>query len=525
MGPAKASSGGRDGFRVRLLTGARGTPLSLGKIAAQGGAILGVATATEQGVLFLRAIILARLLSPHDFGLMGMALVVVFTAEALSQTGMNRAIVQKRGDPWGDLSTVWILSALRGLALYSVVWLIAPAAASAFETPELSGILRWAALAFPIQALVNPAYFVLERELAFVRVAWPRLVGVCCDLVVSVAVSFALRNVWGMVWGYLTGKVVWIALSYIVRPWRPSLTLRWDRALELYRYGKHVFRASVVDCIVGQGDRALIGRLAGAASLGLYSLAARIATLPSTAGVHIVFRVAFPVFSKVQEDAPRLRNGFRRTLGLFAALVVPVSAGLWVTAEDLVPVLFGTKWSGMIPPFRVLCIAGTPVALYQLLRVILSAVGRPDTAARASYLYLLVFAVPLYPAILFWGGVGAAWCGLVAGTAAMSFLLRSSLRLIGLPAVEALRSVIPSVAGGVLMAGAVTLGRLALGLPPSVPWLAAQVIAGAAIYISSIALLDRLLGTGLAVVLGAAGRAGLWRRPDAGSSPHAADEG
>lgn len=505
------------------MTRTEGPPQSLGKVAARGGAILGVATATEQGAQFLRAIILARLLSPHDFGVMGMALVVVFTAEALSQTGLNRAIVQKRGDPSEDLSTVWILSSLRGVTLYAIAWVIAPLVAAGFETPEVTSILRWTALAFPIQALVNPAYFTLEREMAFVRIAWPRLVGVCCDLVVAVAASLVLRNAWGMVWGFLSGKAVWLVSSYVVRPWKPDLRLRWDRALELYRYGRHVFRASVVDCIVGQGDRALIGRLTGADSLGFYSLAARLASLPSMAGAHIVFRVAFPVFSKVQEDPIRLRKGFHRTLGLFSTLIVPVSAGLWATAEDLIPALFGARWAGMIPPFRVLCIAGACVAFYQLLRIILSAIGRPDVAARGSYLYLLVFAAPLYPAILIWGGVGAAWCTLVAGTLAMGYLFLASQRIIGMTVRGAIGSVIPSLAGGALMVAVVVSGRAALGFSASVPWLAAEIVTGAAIYISSVSLLDRLFGAQLAATILPILRSDGWRATRAAGPANAGD--
>lgn len=482
-------------------TGDRGISPSLGSVAARGGAILGIASAAERGAQFLRAIILAKLLTPHDFGLMGMALVVVFTAEALSQTGLNRAIVQKRGDPTGDLSTVWILSALRGLSLFAISWLLAPWVAMAFETPEVTDVLRWTALVFPIQALVNPAFFLLERELAFVSVAWPRLMGICFDLVVAVAASVVLRNVWGMVCGFLAGKIVYIASSYVARPWRPSLRFQWDRALALYRYGRHVFRAAVVDCLVNQGDRALIGRVAGPESLGIYSLAARLASLPSTAGVQIVFRVAFPVFAQVQDDPTRLRNGFRRALELFAALIVPVCVGFWVTAEHLVPVLFSPKWIEMIPPFQVLSIAGAPMALYQLLRVVVSAIGRPDTAARASYLYLGLFAVPLYPAVMAWGAVGAAWCALVAGTLGMLFLFTSSLRLTGTPASHAVRAVTPAVAGGALMAGVLLLGQEALGFAPSAAWLATQVVAGAAIYLSTVAVADRMLGTSLAATL------------------------
>lgn len=487
-----------------------GTPnRSLAQTAARGGAVLGVATVAEQVAQFLRALFLARILSPHDFGLMGMAIVVVFTAEALSQTGMNRAIVQKRQDPREDLDTVWVFSALRGVFLFAVVWMMAPAMAAFFETTEVKPILRAAGLAFPIQALVNPAFFLLERELAFARVAWPRLAGVLCDLAVSVGASLALRNVWGMVWGFLAGKAVYVVASYAARPWAPAFRPSFARARELYRYGRHVFRASVVDCVVGQGDRAFIGRLLGTDALGLYALATRVANLPSTGGLQIMFRVAFPIFSRVQEEAERLRSGLRRAFGLMCAIAFPIGAGLWVTADDLVPVLFGEKWMGMIPPFRVLCVAGAAATLYQLLRVILGAIGRPDTAAHGSYLYLLAFAAPLYPMILMWGSVGAAWCALAAAVVATSFLLRATVRLTGGRLTDTLRSGCPPFGAALVMTGAVAYGRAASGLAASAGLLVAEIVAGGVIYFVCLALLDRLLGTGLRAevrpILGALG--------------------
>ncbi len=487
----------QDGDSGSVVTHTRVPAPSLAAVAARGSVVMGFVTVGEQGTLFLRALVLARILSPHDFGLMGMALVVVFTAEALSQTGLNRALVQKRGDPREDLDTVWLLSALRGALLYGIIWLLSPTIAAFFETPEALPVLRTTALAFLIQGLINPAYFLLEREMAFVRVAWPILACVLCDLAVAVILALVLRSVWSMVWGFLLGKAVFVLCSFAVLPWRPTFNLSLDRALDLYRYGRHVFRAAVVDCIVGQGDRALIGRFMGSEALGFYSLAARIASLPSIGGVHSLVHVAFPLFSKVQEEAHRLRAALLRSLALTSALVLPVAAGLWVTAKDLVAVLFGAKWIDMTPPFEVLAVAGAPAALYQLLRMFMSAIGRPDTAARGAYIYLIVFAVPLYPAILTLGSVGAAWCCFAAGAVSVVFLMRESLRASGAESLGAVRALGVPAGAALVMVGAVAAGRALMAREPSVVILGVEVVVGAGVFVLALAALDRLLGTGI----------------------------
>lgn len=479
--------------------------------------MLGTSAVVENGSQFLRAFILARILTPADFGLMGMALVVVFTSEALSQTGFYRALVQKQGDPEEDLDTIFVITVLRGLLLYGIAWLIAPLAAGFFSTPEVVRVLRVTALVFPLQAFLNPAFFLLERELSFLRYAVPRLSGMVCDLIGSVLMALALRSVWGMVWGFLLGRTVYVTLSYVVRPYRPALSVRKDRALDLYRYGRHIFRASVVDCFVGQSDRALVGRIVGVDALGLYSFAARLASIPSTGIYHVVYRIAFPVFSRVQQDVRRLREGYLQALGLLSALSLPVAAGFWVTSADLVPVLIGRKWLGMIAPLQVLCIAGAFMGLYQMTRSVLGGVGRPDRAAQGSYLYLVVFILPLYPAIELWGGVGAAWCSTAGAAAGLTYVLWAIIRLTSCTVAALIGALAAPVAGCLVMVLAVSLLRHGVGGGPGALLLAAEVCTGAIVYTAVLAGMDRILGSKLANTLRGMRRALFAGGPQVGS--------
>ncbi len=472
-------------------------PLGLGAAAAKGAVILGVATGVEYAAQLLRAFFLARILSPHDFGLAGMAFVLIFTAETLSQTGFQRAIVQRKDNPDVYLDTVWVTSALRGFLLYALAWFLAPLAARFFATPEVVSILRAAALAFPIQGLLNPAYLLLERDLSFVRYAVPRVSGVVIELLIVVPLALMLRSVWAIVWGFLAGKIAYVALSYSVRPYMPSAALRMDLAAELYRYGKHIFRASVADCILGQGDRAVVGRLLGAEPLGLYSFAGRVASLPSTGVYGVVLRVAFPIFSRIQDDAGRLRSGFLRALGLMAALALPLAAGMAATTDDLVSVLLGAKWAGMIPAFRVLCAAAAFTGLFNLTQSMLAGIGKPEKVAHGEYLFLLVFAVPLYPAVKTWGILGAAACSAVAAAAALVFLLAVAIRTTQCGTRAALRTLASPALASLGMALAVMVVREVMAGASGPLRLAVSILTGAAAYGLALAGLDRLFGSEL----------------------------
>jgi O-antigen/teichoic acid export membrane protein len=451
----------------------------------------------ENGAQLLRAILLARILAPSDFGLMGMAFVVIYTGESLSQTGFYRALVQTRGDAAAYLDTVFVISALRGALLSALMWGIAPLVGAFFATPAAVPIVRAAGLLFVIQGLLNPALFLLERELAFGRYALPRMVGVLVDLAVSVAAALELRSVWGMVWGFLAGKVVYVVFSYAVRPYRPALRVRKDQALEFYRYGRHVFRAAAVDCLVTQADKALVGRLLGVEALGLYAFAARLASLPSTGLYDVVFRIAFPLFSKVQGDRERLRAGYLRGLGLMAALAAPLAAGLFIVAPDLVAVVFGAKWGGMVPALAVLCLGTLFSALHLLIRAILGGVGRPDAAARGAYVLLAAMVLPLYPAVSLGGTVGAAWCVSAASAAAFAYLIVAGSRACGCGVGAGLRAAAAPILGAGLMGAALWAGRSWLGAAPSWSSLAAQAAAGAVLYPAATFAFDRALSGGL----------------------------
>jgi O-antigen/teichoic acid export membrane protein len=470
---------------------------SLAGVAARGGMIIGVVGVIENGSQFLRALILARILSPSDFGLVGMAFVFLQAGESLSQTGFYRAIVQKRGDSEPYLDTVWLISVLRGAFLFGLMFALAPLVGAFFATPQAVAIVHAVAPVFLISGLQNPAMFLLEKELAFKRYSVPRVAGVIVDLVTAVVLAIVLRNVWSMVIGFLAGKIVHVAASYIVKPFRPRFTLNRELAAEFYGYGRHIFRFTAVDYLVSQADRAIVGHLLGPAPLGLYSFASRLAGLPSQGLYTMVLRVAFPLFSRIQEDAARLKAGFVRALSLMAIMSAPISAGVWTVTPDLVRIFFGSKWEGMVPSCRVLCISAVFTSLYYTLGAIMGGVGRPDLTARGSYVFLGLMAGPIYPMIHVWGILGAAWCVTLSSCTAFCYLIAAGSRSVGCDLRVVLRALVPPVVASIAMAEVLTVTLAWVGSPAGLLPLALEIGAGAILYVLFAAALDQLLKTGM----------------------------
>lgn len=472
--------------------------ISLGGAAARGGATWAVANTLEAGTQFFRAALLARVLSPGDFGLMGMALVVMQAGESLSQTGMTRALVVKGAEAEDYLDTVFVITALRGAILTGLLMAVAPLAGLFFSTPSLVPLMRVISLVFLLNGLISPAIYVLERDLRFARFAVPRVSGTLVDLLVAVPAALVLRSAWAMVIGYLAGRFIWMAASYVAAPYRPSVRgFSLERARDLYGYGKHVTRATAVDYFISQSDKALVGRLMGVDALGLYGFAWRIATLPVTAATNVAQAVAFPLFSRVQSQRERMRSGYLRALGTIAAISAPLTAGVFAIATELVAAVFGPKWAGMTTSLRVLCLGGACMALFNLLGAIVAGSGRPEIGARGSYVYLIFVVVPIYPAVRFGGPLGAAICMSVASLVAVLYLGHQAGRLTGSAASDVVRVMAGPIGAAVVMAGCLAGFHLLANPAPTLALVAAEVAAGAVIYVPTALLLDRRLGAGL----------------------------
>lgn len=470
---------------------------SLAGLAARGGLILGAATAVESVAQILRAFLLARILSPSEFGLMGMALIVIYLAESFTETGFYRALVQKKDRAEDYLDTVWTVGVLRGALIGALVWATAPWAGAFFATPGLTPIVRTVALVFVVQGFQNPALALIERGLAFARYAAPNLIGVTCDLVASVLLALALRSVWAMVWGFLIGRFVCTALTYAVRPYRPRPALERNKVLEFYGYGKHVFRSTVVEYVISQTDKVFVGRLLGVEPLGLFSFASRLASIPAKSLFAVVSTVTFPVFARIQDQADRVRSAFARSLGLTALLAAPIYAGLLVIAEDLVAVCLGERWLGMVGALRALCVGGPMLALYFLMGAALSGAGRPEVTARGNYVFLAALVPSIYPAILSAGILGAAWCVTLAGGIAFVYLLVAGAKAVGCGLVEAAWGAFPPVLASAAMAGVLVLWGSLMPRPASGVILAGEILVGATLYPAFLLPLDRAMSSGL----------------------------
>jgi O-antigen/teichoic acid export membrane protein len=382
---------------------------SLSQRVAISGAWVFALKIVNRGFSFIRLIILARILAPADFGLMGIALLAMATLETFSQTGFNAALIQKKENVESYLNSAWTITIFRGIVLFAVLYLIAPYVAIFFKSPEAKPIIQVIGFSILFLAFTNIGIIYFQKELEFNKQFIYQLSGTLADFIVAVSAVFILKSVWALVFGLLAGNFVKFIASYLIHPYRPHLSSDLGKAKELFGFGKWVLGSSILIFLITQGDDIFVGKVLGTAALGFYQLAYRISNMPATEITHVISQVTFPAYSKLQGDIPRLREAYLKVLQLTAFLSFPIAGLIFVLAPDFTKIFLGEKWMPMVPAMQVLVFAGLVRSIAATAGPIFHSVGKPKIDTKLQIIRLSVLAVFIYPFTNKWGITGTSF--------------------------------------------------------------------------------------------------------------------
>lgn len=474
--------------------------MSLRRKVAHGAVLMTAVGGVREAVGFVVFLILARLLGPEAYGILGMALVVVALGQPLINESISESLVQAKEVTRGHYDSVfWVLVGL-ALALTALVWLGADLLAWVFDQPSVTALARWLSLIFILEALAAVPTAQLKRELRLGTLAVRSLIAVVVGGAVGIALALKGAGPWSLVGLHLSQRVTATVVLWLASGWRPGFEVSWRYVHDLKVYSLTMLAVRIVGVIDRQLPRFLIGVFLGPVALGYFTIAWRILEIMITLLVMPLGNVAFATFAHVQADLPRVREMLVSVSRYSAVIVVPGFAGLAAIAPDLIAPLFGAEWVPAIPTVQALCLLGIAHSQIVLANSLLRALGRPD---RVLVLYLIGVAVAA--AILPW----AAWLGVFAvasALAARSFVMmplpfREVQRAAQVAPMTLLRFQLPVLASTAVMVAAVLLWRDGLGDRLSdAQTLITSIAIGAVVYAGMIALLARpLLVEGVAL--------------------------
>ena len=331
-----------------------------------------------QGVQFLFGIILARLLSPEDYGTIAMPLVFLAIAQCIIDSGFSTALIRKPDLTEDDLSTAFYFNIGVGVVCYLLLFFSSPLIAEFYNTPILADLLKVTALATLFNPLCAVQQAILTRKIDFKTQAVVSLSGALVSGFAGLTMAYNGFGVWSLVCQQVGGYAIRTILLWVLGRWTPKRRWSWKSFHYLWGFGSKMLGSGLLDTIYTNIYPIVIGKFFSANDLGNYTRAQQFATLPSSNVTGVLQRVTFPVLSKIQNEDERLARNYRKILKLSAFLIFPMMLMLSAIADPLVRVILTDKWKGCIILLHIVCFSMMWYPIHAINLNLLTVKGRSD---------------------------------------------------------------------------------------------------------------------------------------------------
>lgn len=441
-----------------------------------------------QTVGFAISVVLARLLTPRDFGLVGMITVFTGFANLFTELGFGAALVQRKNAEDRHYSSIFWLNLAAGFVLMILIMATAPWIASFYAEPQLAPLTRLIAAGFFLGAFNIVQRVLLRRSLDFRTLAFVQITAMLVAGVVAITLAFMGYGPFALVWRLLVSTAVSVLALWLLVSWHPRLEFHWSAVKELLGFSSGLLGSNILNYWIRSADNLLIGKFVGSADLGIYSRAYSTMLLPLTQITRVVSRVMFPALSRIQDEKLRVKRIYLRAISTIALITFPMVLGLLVVAEAFVGALYGPQWIAVVPVLRVLCLVGFVQSISATPGWIYQSQGRTDWqfgwVLIAGILTLAAFGIGIQ-----WGVMGVAVAYTIRVYATLYFAFAIPGRLINMTFGDVVRALAGIFGCAVSMALLVwAVGQLLPATLPHWVYLAIQVPVGMGFYLGLIHL-------------------------------------
>ena len=426
-------------------------------------------------------IVLARLLTPADFGLLASVYIVTGFSVLFFELGVASALVQLRDLNEEDLATGFWINAIAGVIFTGLLAAAGPLVADVFNQPALRVLTPIAALTFGLSFGVAHRAL-LQRQLRYKELSLIALGTTVVGYVVSVALALAGAGYYALAIGPVVASGLTSVFYWIAFPWRPKHFICRASLPRLWRFSGGLFAFNVVNYAGRNADNALIGRYLGVAELGFYSRAYNLMLLPVQQVSSVVGGVMFSALSAIQDDRARAAVGYHRAVKMINVATAPALWGLAATAPGVVPLIWGSQWRATVPLLQILCLAGLSQCTTSSVGWVFQSQNRTGLQFKIG-LISTAFGLAGIAVGFPFGVVGLCWAILVSGLVILPINIVPACRLIGLPWQRLVVGNLPCIGVGGVMAVVVWLLPPLLGLSRETGWLVGvQVVVGGVLY-------------------------------------------
>lgn len=332
----------------------------------------------KQGLQFIISVVLARILSPEDFGLVGMVLIFTGFAALFGELGFGAALIQREVLEERHYSSIFWLNLAFGILLTGLITLLAPFIAEFYNEPQLIPLTSIIAVNFFVSSLGIVQNALLNRNMAFRLIAIVETTSVLVGGTVAILLALSGYGVWSLGWQLVITTTIMAIGFWTVNSWRPKLIFDWHAVKELLGFSGNLLGFNAFNYWSRNADNLLIGRFLGTGELGIYTRAYTTMLLPISQVTNVLSRVMFPALSRVQHDKVRVKRIYLRSIAMIALISFPMMMGLFVLAEPFILTLYGPKWIRVVSVVQILSLVGMVQSIVASVGWIYQSQGRTD---------------------------------------------------------------------------------------------------------------------------------------------------
>ena len=337
---------------------------------------------STQGIQFIFTIILARLLSPEDYGIIAMPMIFLAIAQIFIDSGFANALIRKPNLCEKDLSTALIFNIFVGFICYTILFIASPYIAVFYNTPILEDVLKITSLTILFNPLGTVQQAILTKKIDFKIQARVSIISASIGGIIGVCMAFYDFGVWSLAFSQAVTSLLRVLLLWKYSKWFPKTGWNVDSFNYLWGYGSKLLLAGLIDCIYQNAYPLIIGKFYTASSLGYYTRAQQFAHLPTVNVYGILRRVTFPLLSEIQQDDERMKKAFMKILRLTVYIMFPLMSTILGSSKSIILVLISDKWENSIIFLQILCIAMMVRPIDALNLNLLTIKGRTDLFLR-----------------------------------------------------------------------------------------------------------------------------------------------
>lgn len=376
-----------------------------------------------RGLSYIKLAIIARILTPAQFGVADIALVILAFIEILTETGINIFLIQEKDDIDSYIDTAWVVSIIRGLGIALIIFFSAPFISSFFRSSESLSLLWLISIVPFLRGFINPAVAKFLKNLQYNKEFFYRSSIFFIETLIIIVAVLLTESPIGIIWGLIAGAIFEVMLSFLIVKPIPSFSFKKQYFQKVIERGKWLTVAGICNYLYHNVDNIFVGRMLGTSSLGLYMRAYNISMLPITEISDVFSRTTFPIYVKMANDRQRLRSAFLKTITFISVLVIPAGLIFYFFPEEIIKLLLGDKWINAAAVLQVLALFGVLKALANATSSFFYSIQRQDIVTKISFLNLIGLLITIVPFIQQWGIIGAAYSALFGTIITMPVIL------------------------------------------------------------------------------------------------------